>query len=208
VKKTDRSLPLIDCSPSDVPAPVQLRRDAQDNHDRILAACRALIKSHPTAAPSMDEVASHAGVGKGTLYRRFADKTTLFLALLDNDSRILQDRVQRRFGLPRATAPSVVLVELWLSLVDFAVDHAEVLAAAETHADLGDVLSSAPNHWRHIELVRQLRANGTSASLAPMMADALLASLSAPLIRRERSRGRDPRETLQQLMASIVYRSL
>jgi AcrR family transcriptional regulator len=202
--KQAKPLPVIHCSPSDVLAPLPLRRDAQQNHDRILAACRTLIKKHPSVAPSMDEVAACAGVGKGTLYRRFADKTALFLALLDNDARVLQGRVQHRFGLPRGTPAAVVLTQLWSSLVDFAVDHAEVLAAAEIHADLGDVLSSVPNHWRHIELVRQLRASGVAAELAPLLADTLLAALTAPLIRRERARGGDPAATLRALLAAVV----
>ena len=46
----------------------------------------------------MDQVAAAAGVGKGTLFRRFGDKSGLAAALLDARERVLQEAVL--FGPP------------------------------------------------------------------------------------------------------------
>ena len=58
-----------------------LRADARRNRDRILASARELFaRSGPQ--PQMDEIAAHAGVGLGTLYRRFPTKEALVTAMV------------------------------------------------------------------------------------------------------------------------------
>jgi AcrR family transcriptional regulator len=59
-----------------------LRRDAAENHERILASARELMREYGCDA-SMDAVARHAGVGAGTLYRHFPTKDALLDAILD-----------------------------------------------------------------------------------------------------------------------------
>ena len=44
----------------------------------------------------MDDVATEAGVGKGTIYRYFEDKDELYLALLDRAGRQLDARIRER----------------------------------------------------------------------------------------------------------------
>jgi AcrR family transcriptional regulator len=58
-----------------------LRRDAAANRERILDAARRLFANHGLEA-SMDEIARAAGVGSGTLYRRFPTKEALLDAIL------------------------------------------------------------------------------------------------------------------------------
>src|SRR5213080_2904657 len=50
------------------------RADAARNRIKVLAAAEQLFSARGVAAVSMDDVAASAGVGKGTLYRRFGDK--------------------------------------------------------------------------------------------------------------------------------------
>ena len=64
-----------------MPIETQLRRDAVANRERILDAARRLYADHGLEA-SMDEVARAAGVGVGTLYRRFPTKEALVDAIL------------------------------------------------------------------------------------------------------------------------------
>src|SRR6204780_1329515 len=52
------------------------RRDAVRNHQRILAAARDVL-GESGADASMEEIASRAGVGVGTVYRHFANKDAL-----------------------------------------------------------------------------------------------------------------------------------
>ncbi|WP_020134980.1 TetR/AcrR family transcriptional regulator [Streptomyces sp. 351MFTsu5.1] len=67
-----------------------LRADAARNRARLLEAATRLIAEHGVAGVTMEAVATAAGVGKGTVFRRFGDRTGLLLALLDHSARMLQ----------------------------------------------------------------------------------------------------------------------
>jgi AcrR family transcriptional regulator len=70
---------------TEIPARVTarpLRRDAARNRDRLLAAAARVFDEHGLDA-SVAEVARVAGVGMGTLYRRFPTKDALIDALVD-----------------------------------------------------------------------------------------------------------------------------
>src|SRR5215469_6480779 len=58
-----------------------LRRDAVRNHERILASAREVF-GESGADACIDEIADRAGVGVGTVYRRFASKDALIDELL------------------------------------------------------------------------------------------------------------------------------
>ena len=58
----------------------ELRSDARENREKILVAARKLFATAGPDVP-MDEVARLAGVGKGTLYRRFPDRHQLLAAV-------------------------------------------------------------------------------------------------------------------------------
>lgn len=57
-----------------------LRKDAERNRQRILEAAAEVFTERGLDV-SLDEVARHAGVGVGTVYRRFTDKDELVAAL-------------------------------------------------------------------------------------------------------------------------------
>src|ERR1700704_146236 len=59
-----------------------LRRDAERNRLRILQAAREVFADRGLDA-SLDQIAAHAGVGIGTVYRRFPDKDALIDALFE-----------------------------------------------------------------------------------------------------------------------------
>jgi len=67
------------------------RADAARNRRRILEATARLVAAHGIERVSMQDVAQAACVGTGTLYRRFGDRAGLALALLDEETRALQD---------------------------------------------------------------------------------------------------------------------
>src|SRR3954470_11505725 len=77
------------------PAPTTRREraDAARNRAAVLDAAARLFAEHGVGAVSMDEVAAAAGVGKGTLFRRFTDKSGLAVALLDELERDLQHEI-------------------------------------------------------------------------------------------------------------------
>lgn len=59
----------------------------------MLAAAERLFAERGVGGVTMDDIAAAAGVGKGTLYRRFVDKGGLGVALLDQRERELQAQI-------------------------------------------------------------------------------------------------------------------
>src|SRR5574342_294589 len=60
-----------------------LRADAERNRRRVLSAASDLFAERGLDV-SLDEIAAAAGVGVGTVYRRFADKDALIDALFED----------------------------------------------------------------------------------------------------------------------------
>nr|MDT0665670.1 helix-turn-helix domain-containing protein [Micromonospora sp. DSM 115978] len=59
-----------------------LRVDAERNRQRVLAAARELFAEHGVEVP-MEDVARRAGVGVGTLYRRYPTRADLIAAAFE-----------------------------------------------------------------------------------------------------------------------------
>ena len=67
------------------------RSDAAENRQRILTAARAMLDAEGPGAVTMDAVAARAGVGKGTVFRRFGDRAGLMAELISDYMRDFQD---------------------------------------------------------------------------------------------------------------------
>ncbi|MFF0160677.1 TetR/AcrR family transcriptional regulator [Streptomyces sp. NPDC005263] len=63
---------------------VEERADAARNRARLLEAAAWLVADRGAEHVTMHEVAQVAGLGKGTLFRRFGDRNGLLLALLSD----------------------------------------------------------------------------------------------------------------------------
>src|SRR5262245_6081163 len=70
--------------------PPSERGDAARNRALLLSAARDLVAKRGADAITMDDVAAAAGVGKGTLFRRFGSRAGLMMVLLDEDERASQ----------------------------------------------------------------------------------------------------------------------
>jgi AcrR family transcriptional regulator len=68
----------------------QERGDAARNRVLLLEAARSLVAKRGADAVTMDDIAAAAGVGKGTLFRRFGSRAGLMMVLLDEDERASQ----------------------------------------------------------------------------------------------------------------------
>ncbi|MFW6694314.1 TetR/AcrR family transcriptional regulator [Streptomyces sp. MAR4 CNX-425] len=69
------------------------RADAARNRRLLLDAARRMIAEDGVGNVTMDDLAERAGVGKGTVYRRFRTRAGIFAALLDEGERAFQQRV-------------------------------------------------------------------------------------------------------------------
>jgi AcrR family transcriptional regulator len=166
------------------------RADAARNRARILDAARSLFAERGVGEVSLEEVARAAGVGKATLFRRFGDRGALFLALLDEHERELQDAVLR--GAP-PLGPGAPARERLLAFLDallrLNLEHRELLLASETARPGARLQTGAYAFWhRHVSwLLGELRAAGDPDLLAHL----LLAAFDAELLTALQDQGRD-----------------
>lgn len=80
--------------PATRPARVRpLRRDAQANQERVLAAAVAAVLREGRQVP-MATIAADAGVGVGTLYRRYPTREALLGALTERSFRLVLDAAE------------------------------------------------------------------------------------------------------------------
>ena len=112
-----------------------LRRDAQLNRERIIAAAREVFATRGLNA-SLDDVAHHAGVGIGTVYRRFPTKEALLEVALD-------DRLEQHI---QAAEAALAAPTGWDGLVGFLRKAAQMQAADR---GLRDLVLGADFHARH-----------------------------------------------------------
>lgn len=188
------------------------RRDAAENRARILAAAQTLLQSRPIQNICMDEVARTAGVGKGTLYRRFADRAALCRALLGEAATRVQDEVLQDFGLPPNTPWTVRIERLLAALVDFTIDHGSLLSEARAFERPGPARYAHPAHqWQRETLSRYLVRAVRARELAPLeptlTADFILAALDPDLWAYHLREGRS-REACHRAFLSYVRRTL
>lgn len=69
------------------------RADAARNRELLLCTARAMIGELGVEKVTMDGLAERAGLGKGTVFRRFGTRAGIFRALLDAEEQDFQGRV-------------------------------------------------------------------------------------------------------------------
>ncbi|CAO5246965.1 TetR/AcrR family transcriptional regulator [Frankia sp. AgKG'84/4] len=113
--------------------PPRERADAARNRAAVLDAAARLFAEHGVAAVSLDQIAAAAGVGKGTLFRRFGDKAGLAVALLDEREQVLQEAVLH--GPPPlgpGAPPSERLTAFVDAYLDYLLEHLDLVRVSET----------------------------------------------------------------------------
>ena len=167
----------------DLPVSVPHERgDAARNRALLLDAARRLIDERGADAVSMDDIAAAAGVGKGTIFRRFGSRSGLMMVLLDEDERANQQAFM--FGPPPLgpdAPPLQRLLAFGRARLKFAHTHHELLVAAnrDPQSRYGAAAGVLRTHVRML-----LASAGTSGDL-DAQADALLALLDADYVEHQ-----------------------
>ena len=195
--KPARSLPVLGQQPRP-----QERKDAARNRAKILAAARTLLDERPIGEICMDELARRAGVGKGTVYRRFEDRASLCRALLDEEACAIQGHVLRGFELPIDAAWVTRALKLMDALFEFTVRNASLLSEARAFERGCPTRYDHPAHvWQRDTLSLYLRRAVEAGEIprldAVVAAEQLLAGLDPDLIRWHRAAGRNPADLVK-----------
>ena len=167
-------LPLIDAPPLE-------RRDAARNREALLRAAQELVDHCGVDGVTMDAVAHAAGVGKGTVFRRFESREGLMAALLNHSEAEWQAAV---LSGPPPLGPGA---EPWERLMAFGRSRLETTllhADLIRHAGRAGSRSFAAYSFAAMHVRYLLSQLGVTGDL-PLLATALMAPLEAPILEQQ-----------------------
>jgi AcrR family transcriptional regulator len=131
----------------------------------------------------MDDIAKAAGVGRGTLYRRFPDRASIAVALLDAHERDLRSRLLEG---PPPVGPGAVAVERLTAFYDAMLDlldkHVHLVLGTEVGASR--FATGAYGFWR-----AHVRSLLSDVADPDALVDVLLAPLAPDVFQHQRSLG-------------------
>lgn len=169
-----RSLPLLDGDPVE-------RSDAARNREALLAAATELIDVCGVEAVTMDAVAARAGVGKGTVYRRFESREGLMAGVLNHSETAWQSAIMS--GPPPlgpGAPPLDRLLAFGHSRMEVNLRHADLIRAAGlSGARAYAAVSFTAMHVRYL-----LTEIGVTGDLS-MLATGLLAPLEIVILQQQ-----------------------
>ncbi|MER5928952.1 TetR/AcrR family transcriptional regulator [Streptomyces sp. NPDC002054] len=156
------------------------RADALRNREAVLAAADALFAaSSSPQSVSMDDIAAAAGVGKGTLFRRFGDRAGLIAAVIASRLEPLRQTV-REAQDAAASSPRQRVLDLLDASLRFKIENRNLMSAAE-HAGLSSPYQAEHYGWWH-EALRAALVQVPGVHAPDFTAHALLAAIRADLV--------------------------
>jgi AcrR family transcriptional regulator len=192
------------------------RRDAAEHRERVLEVARRLFAQQGVEAVSMHQIALAAGIGQGTLYRRYANKRELCLDLLREQYERFGEEIATLLA-QASTAPVLERLESVLATMVLFLEEQGTMGGlvAGTERRDGPCNESAPSRhtvfqqtpwyrWLHELLAGLLTEAVERGELAaqdiPYTADAMLAALHPAVYRFQRQeRGFSSERILQGL---------
>jgi AcrR family transcriptional regulator len=162
-------------------APRSERADAVRNRLHLLATAREMLAEQGADRLTMDGLAERAGLGKGTVFRRFGTRAGIFHALLDDDEHAFQERVL--FGPPPlgpGAAPAERLIAYGRARIGFLIGHREIARAALDGSQPIPAGSQTPISQTHIRML--LGQIDLGLADLDVLAVQLTAALDGPLL--------------------------
>jgi AcrR family transcriptional regulator len=152
------------------------RADAVRNRRHLLATARDMLADEGADTLTMDALAQRAGLGKGTVFRRFGTRAGIFQALLDDDERAFQEQVLS--GPPPlgpGAPPLDRLIAYGHARIGFLIEHREIARAALDGSQPIPAGSQTPLSQTHIRIL-------LGAADLDVLAIQLTAALDGPLL--------------------------
>lgn len=164
------------------------RADAARNRRAILRAAEDLLDTYGAEHVSLDRVAATAGVGKGTVFRRFGSRTGLFQALLAERAALLREAIES--GPPPLgsdSPPRERLLAFLDALADLAARNVALIAAHERACAEDKYADPTYRRW-HAHVTALIVAARPDLD-AEFLGHTLLASFDGDLVRYMTARG-------------------
>jgi AcrR family transcriptional regulator len=164
-----------------VGAPPAERADAVRNRRHLLATAREMLAEEGADTLTMDALAQRAGLGKGTVFRRFGTRAGIFQALLDDDERAYQEQILA--GPPPlgpGAPPLDRLIAYGRARIGFLIEHREIARAALDGSQPIPAGSQTPLSQTHIRILLGQIPLGPAD--LDVLAIQLTAALDGPLL--------------------------
>jgi AcrR family transcriptional regulator len=162
-------------------SPPAERADAARNRRHLLGTAREIVAAQGAGQLTMDGLAERAGLGKGTVFRRFGSRAGIFQALLDDDERDFQQEVLTGSPPLGPGAPALDrLIAYGRARIDFLIGHREIARAALDGREQIPARSQTPMSQQHIRFL--LGELSLGAADLDVLATQLTAALDAPLL--------------------------
>lgn len=184
------------------------RKDAARNRRAVLAAADDLFaRCESPEGVTMADIAAAAGVGKGTLFRAFGDRTGLIRALYEARLEPVMDAVEAG---PPPLGPAGPPLQRILALLDallcFKLDNRRLAMALE------ETGSTSPYQAEHYErwhsLLQAMLEQIPGLDDCDFTAHALLAATRADLVEHLAGRECVPRDRMRAQLTSFTTRVL
>ncbi|MGH3640457.1 MAG: TetR/AcrR family transcriptional regulator [Mycobacterium sp.] len=187
------------------------RADAARNRQAVLsAAARLFDEADDPGTVSMDDVARAAGVGKGTLFRRFGDRTSLLQAVYEAHLADLRDAIES--GSPPLgpdAAPAERILAMLDAIVGFKLDHRQlVLAVEQGKPGGGQTLFDSPHYVEIHDILVQLLSKAIGPGDAAWTAHALLGATRIDMVDHIVTNDGGSREQMRANLRNFVERVL
>ena len=162
-------------------APPAERADAARNRRLLLATARQMVAAQGADKLTMDGLAERAGLGKGTVFRRFRTRAGIFQALLDDEERDFQQQViSGSPPLGPGAPPLDRLIAYGRARIEFLIRHREIARATLDSREQVPAGSQTPMSRAHIRFLLGEICLGTAD--LDVLATQLTAALDGPLL--------------------------
>ena len=159
--------------------PREERADAARNRAHLIEVARCMVAELGAERVTMDGLAERAGLGKGTVFRRFGTRAGIFLALLDGEETKFQERVLTGPPPLGPGAPAVDrLIAFGRARMEFLVEHSALARAA---LDPGQPvpIGRSPSHFHVQTLLREACGDAAASGALTLQ---VIAAMEGPIL--------------------------
>jgi AcrR family transcriptional regulator len=187
------------------------RRDAAKNRQLILNTALRLFEQHGVEQVSMNQIATEAQIGPGTLYRRYRNKSELCLDLIKDSIDLFFEDIEAYLKENETVPPSQRLKGILTFFIRFREKKAQLLTGVEETRSTNPLRSRARSplyeelHQILVKLFDEIAANDEPHPHSVFKADMVLMALSSDSYFFQKDvRGYSPEEILELLCSTFI----
>jgi AcrR family transcriptional regulator len=190
----------------------------RERADRILDVTAELLLRHGYKRVTIDDVATGAGIGKGTIYLHWKTREALFWAVLQRETAQLLEQILARLADdPRLALPSRLMPAIFVEVARrplvraLLLSDAEVLGALASDQAVAAAQRELGGNENYLDLLREqalLRPDLTVAAAGFVLASVLRGFFAGQDASGQDASGEMPLAEQAGLLADVLHRSL